>query len=505
MARRRERLAVLGLWHETNTFCRVPTGHDAFEQEGVHRGEAIWGAHATSHTSLAGFWRAGERLGVEFVPLMHAGAVPSGTIAFDVFESLAGEMLGMLRAGGPWDGVLLAQHGAAVADGVPDADGELVARVRDTVGPDVPVGLALDLHANLSARMIDLTTATALYRTNPHVDPRERADELAEVIVRAIRGEVRPVQALRQVPLAINITRQATAESPMRDLMSELDAVVARPGVLTASLAEGYPWADVPEMGMSALVVTDGAPGLAREAADALAVSAWERRTDMLATALPVDEALRLAAARAPGPSLVLDVGDNIGGGGPGDSTAVLEAAVRLGIRGVLVILVDPDAVAACAAAGVGGRVAREVGGRLDPRFCAPVAVAGRVRTLSDGRFEEPTPTHGGQRYFDAGPTAVLETDAGHTLVLTSRAVLPASLEQLRALGLRPEAWPVLVAKGVVSPRAGYERVTTATFVADTPGVTAADLSGLPYAHRRRPMFPFEPDTAWRPGDETPA
>jgi microcystin degradation protein MlrC len=212
--------------------------------------------------------------------------------------------------------------------------------------------------------------------------------------------------------------------------------------------------------------------------------------------ALPPEEALRTAAA-GPHPALVLDVGDNIGGGGPGDSTVLLEAAQRLGIRSVLVILVDPDAVAACRAAGVGNEVRRTVGGRIDPRWCRPVGVTGRVVRLADGRWEEPSPTHGGFRFFDAGPSAVVETSDGHTLILVSKPQMPTSLEQLRALGLDPTSFAILTAKGVISPRAGYERVTRTTLVADTPGVTAADVSRLPYQRRRRPLYPFEPATTF--------
>jgi microcystin degradation protein MlrC len=489
------RIAVLGLSHETNTFCVAPTDLAAFEREGVLRGEDIWARHATAHTTLAGFWEAGQRTRADLVPLVWYSAIPAGTIARVAFERMLGDLLGRLREGGPWDGVLLALHGAAVADGFPDADGEIARRVRALVGPGVRVGLALDMHANVSPLMVDSVDITTVYRTNPHVDPRERAAECGELLVRAIRGEIRPVQALVQVPAAINITRQDTSEAPMSELVAEVERVLGEPGVLHASVAEGYPYADVPEMGMTALVVADGDAGVARRHAEAIAARAWSRRAEFGVRALPPDAALRAAAA-GPHPALVLDVGDNIGGGGPGDSTVLLDAAQRLGIRDVLVILVDPAAVAACRAAGVGGEVTREVGGAIDARYCRPVRVRGHVRVLSDGRWEEPQPTHGGTRFFDAGPTAVLDTTDGHTLILVSKPQLPSSLEQLRAVGLEPGSFAILTAKGVISPRAGYERVTRATYAADTPGVTAADLSILPYERRRRPLFPFEPEAA---------
>jgi microcystin degradation protein MlrC len=491
------RLAVVGIWHETNTFCRQRTELAAFEP--VLRGETIWDAHRDAHTTLAGFWRAGRAPGVTLVPLVHAAATPSGLIERRAWERLSGEVLEGLRAAGPWDGVLMAQHGAAVAEGALDADGELVERVRELVGPDVPIGLALDMHANISPRMVEAASLTVAYRTNPHVDPRERGEECATLVVRTARHEVRPVQALVEVPAVIDITRQDTSEAPMRGLVARLDEVLAVPGVLSASLAEGYPWADVPEMGMSVLVVADGSAALAREMAMQLAGAVWDARGSFATLALAPDEALRAAAA-GPRPALVLDVGDNIGGGGPGDSTVLLGEALRLGLPGVLVILVDPGAVDACREVGTGGEVSLSVGGRREPDHSQPVAVSGRVRCLADGRFEEPAATHGGQRYFDAGATALLELDGGQLLVLTSRAVMPTSLQQLRALDLDPASIPILTAKGVVSPRAGYETVARATYVADTPGVTAARLDGERYRHRRRPLFPFEDLPAWRAG-----
>src|SRR5205823_13729704 len=167
----------------------------------------------------------------------------------------------------PWDGVLLHLHGAAVSEDFPDADGEIAARVRAVVGQDVPIGLSIDMHANISQKMVEHVTATMVYRTNPHLDPRPRARECADIIVRTIRGEARPVQALETPPVAINIVKQFTGEEPMRSLVQDVEEVIGRPGMLSASVAEGYPYADVAEMGMSFLAVHDGDADAARDAA----------------------------------------------------------------------------------------------------------------------------------------------------------------------------------------------------------------------------------------------
>jgi microcystin degradation protein MlrC len=192
-----------------------------------------------------------------------------------------------------------------------------------------------------------------------------------------------------------------------------------------------------------------------------------------------------------------MDVGDNIGGGSPGDSTVLLAAAQHLGVRSFLQSLYDPGAVAACIASGVRNHITLRVGGKTDRLHGDPVEVTGTVRVISDGRFEEPEPRHGGLRFFDGGACVVLETTDGHTLLLTSRRVASTSLQQLYSVGIRPEAKRVVVAKGVVAPRAAYEPIAAEIVLVDTPGVTAADFTRFSYDRRRRPLYPFEVDAQY--------
>jgi microcystin degradation protein MlrC len=276
-----------------------------------------------------------------------------------------------------------------------------------------------------------------------------------------------------------------------------VEDVLTRPGVLSASVAEGYPYADVAEMGMSFLTVHDGDAAAAREGARWLARRAWERRAAFVGNTPSTEEAMRAAAAAPRGPVVLMDVGDNIGGGSPGDSTVLLEAAQRLGVRRYLQTLYDPPAVAACVAAGVGQTINLHVGAKTDDRHGQPVAVSGRVRLIADGQFEEPTPTHGGFRFFDGGTTVVLETTDEHTLVLTSRLVGNTSIQQMYSVGVRPEVFQVVVAKGVVSPRPAYEPIAAEIVLVNTPGVTSSDLAHFLYRRRRRPLYPFEPDASY--------
>jgi len=194
---------------------------------------------------------------------------------------------------------------------------------------------------------------------------------------------------------------------------------------------------------------------------------------------------------------VLMDVGDNIGGGSPGDSTVLLDTARQLGVRSYLQTLCDPEAVSACIAAGIGSTLTLRVGGKTDDRHGRPVEVTGRVRVISDGRFEEPTPTHGGYRFFDGGTTVVLETIDDYTLVVTSRLVGNTSIQQMYSVGVRPENFKVVVAKGVVSPRPAYQPIAAQIVLVNTPGVTTSDLSQFEYKRRRRPLYPFEPEATY--------
>jgi microcystin degradation protein MlrC len=497
------RLAALGLHHESNTFSPLPGNLDQFRRAGIARGSQIVDRYATSHATMGGFLEVGEVPDVDVVPLLFAVITPMGTITAEAFERITGEMMQLLEEQGPWDGVLLAQHGAAVSEGHPDADGEIATRVRQVVGPETPVGMALDLHANVSQRMIDHTTVTVAYRTNPHIDARERARECADLIVCTVRGEIRPVQALQTPPVIIDILRQDTAQQPMRGLIDEADAVAALPGMLSTSVLAGFPYADVAEMGMSVIAIHDGDQYAADHAARQLADRMWRCRREFIGYGTPPLEALKAAAEAPAGPVVLMDVGDNIGGGGPADSTVLLEHALALGVPRYLQTLYDPKAVRACWAAGVGAAVTVRVGAKTDDQHGQPVRLSARVRTLSDGRFEEPEPRHGGFRFFDAGPTAVLETADGQTIALTSERVANTSLQQLYALGIDPTRMQVIVAKGVNAPRAAYEPIASEIVLVDTPGVTSADLSRFTYHHRRQPLFPFEdPGDAWLAADD---
>ncbi len=342
------------------------------------------------------------------------------------------------------------------------------------MGRDKPLVGTLDPHANLSPAMVAACDALVAYRTNPHLDQKERGVEAAALMVRTLRGEIRPAQRAAFPPLAINIERQSTDEEPCRGLLQLAAEMRERRGVLSTSLQLGFPYADVVEMGSSVLAVTDDDPQLAQRCADELAAAMWSRRHELVGKLVDAEAALDQAEPLT-GPICLLDMGDNVGGGSPADGTILVHALRRRRLGPSLACLYDPAAVQRATAAGVGQRVELTVGGKTDARHGPPISGSFTVVRLAEGTWEEPQPRHGGFAKFDQGPTAVVTDDDGLTLMLTSRRMAPFSLRQLTSCGVDPAQFRFLVAKGVHAPVAAYAPVCRHLIRVDTPGVTQAD------------------------------
>ncbi len=491
------RIAVTGFHHESNTFAPVPATLEQFVAAGLVEGDELVRVYGQSQATLGGFLEIRGMQDIEVVPLFHANLNPMGTITEEAFETLIGRMIESLKDQGPWDVVLLALHGAAVASHQRDADGEIIERVRQLVGNDVVIGVALDMHANVSDRMVSNSTVINAYLTNPHVDPRMRGRQVADLAIAAARGSIRPSIAFSAIPVAINILRQGTEDMPMWKLIDMANEMQKRPNVLSVSVLEGFPYADVEELGMSFIVITDDDPALADELVKSLAIAAWNLRLEFLGHGVDIEEALRRADQSASGPVVLLDVGDNVGGGSPADSTHVLAVAQRLKIRNLFHSVCDPASVTECEKVGVGKQITLKVGGKTDKLHGAPVQITGVVQHLDDGCFEDKGVTHGGFRFFNAGPRALVHTDNDQYILLTSRAMGNTSRAELTSAGIDPISLKVIVAKGVHSPRGAFEPIASELIQLNTPGCTSADLSSLVYQYRRRPMFPFESETSF--------
>lgn len=486
-----KRVGIIGFMHESNTFASTVTTRKHFEEAFFHQGEALVPIWKDAHHELGGFLEGCATHHLEIVPLVAAWATPGGPVTREAYESVLADILAALESAGPLDGLLVALHGAMVCHDYDDADGETLERIRAKVGPDVPIALSLDMHGNVSPRMADIPEVLVAYRAYPHTDQRQRGCDCARIMAGILSGEIKPCQAHVKLPLLIHIVQQFTGDGPMAELYAELERIEALPGIVTVSLLPGYIYADVPFMGVSVLVTTNGDPALAEAEARKFADHVYAKREALNAGLPDIEEAVAMTL-QTQGTVCLMDSGDNIGGGGPGDSTLLFAALRAAGVQHICVVLYDREAAQVCASAGEGETVTLEVGAKTDTQHGVPVPVQGKVLNIHGGHFVEEHPRHGGTRDYDQGQTAVVETDDGHTVVVNSLRVMPTSLQQLLSLGIDPAAMGAIIVKGVTAPRAAYDPIAARTICVDTPGVTRAGPDAFVYAKRPRPLFPLD-------------
>jgi len=479
------RVGIIALLQESNTFIAGATTLVHFEADILLDGDAVRARFDGAHHEVGGFFAGLADEAIDAVPIFAARALPYGVVTAEAFDALLARMDAAIHRAGPLDGLLVAPHGATVAANHPDADGHWLTRLRERFGRKFPIIGTLDLHANVSPKMVAACDALIGYRTNPHLDQRQRGIDAAKLMARTLRGEVKPTMAAAFPPLAINIERQLTAERPCNLIYEYANEMLHQVGVLSNSVILGFPYADVEEMGACAIVVTDSDFSQAASLVADLEKYWWDRRAEFVGQMTAIDVALA-RAAKLEGPITLLDMGDNVGGGSPGDSTELAHALMR-----------HPDLMPAfvCLHASEAVKQAATLGASVHLRVGNPPLEADfTVRAIYDGKFSETEPRHGGFLHFDQGPTAIVETADGLTIMLTSKRMVPFSIQQLTSCGLDPAKFRIMVAKGAHAPVAAYALVSKHLIRVDTPGVTSADLSRLEYRHRRRPMFPFERD-----------
>lgn len=485
------RILTGGIYHETHSFSNVPTTVDSFRQVLLLEGQDVIEQLAGTTSEMAGFIEAARRSDFELIPTLWAWGVSTGPVTEETFDHCLGIVRRALERAGPVDGVLFALHGACVGEKVLDGDGHILSALRSMVGDRVPIVATLDYHANISEQMVEMADALVGYDTYPHIDQVERGLEAAELLVRTIKGEIRPVMALAKPPLMIPVHKQLTDGYPMNKLFDLVHRYErTEEDLLSITLSGGFAYSDVPEVGASVVAITDDQPELARQLAEEIATRLWELRSEFVPHLPGVEEAVRLAIGSEEWPVILADVGDNIGAGTPGDSTFLLRELLAQGAEGAVVIIADPEAVAGAIEAGVGNRVRLAVGGKCDRLHGDPVLIDGHVRLISDGVFTNRGHMRDGivERM---GRTAVIQTQ-GIKLVLTEIKMPPWNLEQLRSVGIAPEREKILALKSTVAFRAAYGPIARRIIEVDSPGLSAVDLGRFEYRHIRRPIFPLD-------------
>jgi microcystin degradation protein MlrC len=485
------RIAIGGLMHESNTFALLPADLRRFREGSLTYGDAVIPVWQDANHEVGGFIEGATKFDYEPVPVAMAWATPAGPVTDEFFDHFTDALVTgcqLARA----DGVLLALHGAMVTPRHPDADAETLQRLRIALGPQIPIAATLDFHGNVSPRMAETANILVGYQTYPHVDQRGRGVLAAELLTRAIKGEIHPVCEIVKPPMLLNLLGQDTARDPMVRLMLKARAAERSPGILSVSLLAGFPYADVPDTGASVIVVADGDRARGRAVANELAAEMWAVRDQLNVPSPQPEEAVRRALACSTPPALLIDLGDNIGGGSAGDGTVLLAELLKQHAKGFVVPLYAPHAVEQAKAAGVGGTVELTVGGSTGPLHGPALRLRGLVRSLHDGKWVELEPRFGGRRQNDQGHTTVLDLADGNLLVLNSLRTPPFSLGQLTSLGIDPRAMKVVVVKAAVAYKPAYAPVGGTIIEVDTPGLTAINPARFEYKRIRRPMYPLD-------------
>ncbi len=482
------RIAIAGLQHETNTFAGGVTGRDAFAAPGgwppLRRGAEMFDLAETS-VPMAGALSELDAGGATFEPLLWGMALPSGPVDHGVFATLRDEILDRLAGAGPVDGVLIELHGAMVTTQEPDAEGALLEALRGVVGPDVPVVATLDLHANLTARMVEAADVLEVYRTYPHVDMADTGRRAGRRMIALASGAPCPAKSFRAVPYLLPLIAQATGSPPVARLYSQARADEASEDA-AITLATGFPYADIAGAGPALAVYA-----ATQARADALAdrhLALWEAaEQDLTAPVHSPQEAVALALAMpaGPGPVVLADVQDNPGGGGTQDTTGLLRALVDGGAQGaVMVHLCDAEAARAAQAAGVGATLDRAIGAAGSPDHGAPVPGPWTVRRLGTGRFVGEGPMYRGNQ-IDLGPVALLD-QAGVGCIVAGSRMQASEPALLRHLGVDPADVALLALKSSVHFRGAYQDMARAILHVAAPGGVPMDLTTLPYRHATR-------------------
>jgi len=484
------RVLIGAIGHESNTFTPCLTTRDDFV---VFYGEEV--LQRPYRRSLEGIIATLQAHGVEMVPAVAAGAMPGGVVERSAYEEFKRAVLEKTH---DVDGVCLYLHGAMRAEGLDYCENDLLRDSRARLGPAVPISIALDMHANLIAETIGYVNAVVAYHTAPHDDEFETGVRAAEMLLQILEHGVQTKIGFAKLPFLLPGEMAQTMLPPMATMMQLVAEIERRPEVLSASLMNGHCWADVPDVGVSAVVVTRGNAGLAQREADRLAAAFWECRAKfgVSAEAYPVDEAIEKAMTAPESTVFFSDSGDNPGAGGTTDVPLVLDKLLARRATNVVVAgLWDAEAVQVCLQAGVGQEVTLTVGGKLDKRHGQPLQVTGRVRLLADGwAYRGGLPSLPPTRQ-KAGPMAVLNV-AGIDVILSSTRQSFEDPVQLRRLGLEPLDYRIVVLKRgyLTTP---FQAISQRSILAFSPGATNCDVTQMEFWRLKRPAYPLERDMIW--------
>jgi microcystin degradation protein MlrC len=479
------RIYSTSIGHETNVFSPIPTSLDNYREGLLYmpstgEGKKILDGPVDNEDVGAIAFARGYDVHLGLL----AFAQPSRPLNAYDYKLLKDEIINNLKAALPVDMVLMFLHGAQVAEGCNDCEGDIIQNIRAIVGADVPIGVEIDLHGNITDKMVDNCNVLIACKKYPHTDFGDRAFELVDIMEQVAKNEYRPTSALVRVPMFGSFF---TTREPMRSFVDEMMALEGKDGVLSISLGHGFPWSDIPEAGASVLVVTDNDKVRAKSMAEEIAKRFFGLRHEIKATMSSVDEALDRAAEAKQWPVTIADITDNPGGGAAGDSTFILQKILNRGIKDVALAMIwDPIAVQMATRAGVGAQISLRIGGKAGPMSGNPVDTQAKVIALA----ENPTQYAQGQDH-SLGLCAAVEVD-GVQIVLNSLRQQTFTPECFTKLKIDPLEKKLLVVKSHQHFYETFSPFSSDIIYATPPGTVSKNFAEIPFKNITRPVWPID-------------
>ncbi|MBS4193098.1 M81 family metallopeptidase [Bacillus sp. FJAT-49705] len=489
---RKHRIGIAFFYHESHSFSPMKTEIEQFRNEGYFVGDEIYDAYFGTKTEVGGFLDVlKQEEGVEIVPLLCAAAIPSGLVSREAYTIIENQMLESIQQAGRLDGLLLALHGAMVVEGLFDPEEHLLGKIRGLIGPNVPIATTLDMHANLSEKIIDYTPLHFGFKTYPHVDMYEQGVQAAIALLKHLNEGVTYYAAFVKLPMMPPSINMRTAEGPMHKMIEWAKLEEKDEEIYNVSVFGGFPYSDIPMAGASVLVVSLD-PHKGNQTAHMMASLFWSVREEFIIDLPGVKEGLDLAVSIEDNKPVVLaDISDNPLSCGSGDTTELLREMVELNIPDTLFGgLYDPESIEACRKKGVGNKVSLFLGGKVSPEFGDPVPVEATVIAVSDGVFHNSGPFNQHLR-VDLKGAAHIQVGK-MDILLIGRPMSANDPEMFRHIGLEPSTKRILGLKAKNHFRAAFEPIVGQIIYVDAPGVASNRLTTFAYKYIQKPIWPLD-------------
>lgn len=492
------RIGIARIWQETNTFSPEKTTLERFELFGLYSGREVL-AHIDQLAELEGAVAAAKAEGndIELVPIFAAGAWPAGRLTKETAEHLKKSFLNSLDECGQLDGMFLSLHGALASEDCDDFEGELLEKLRKKYGQNLPIVVSLDMHANITSKMVSLANAIVGYHTCPHLDVEETGQRAMEILLDILTGKIAPVIAWRKLPMVVPADRHNHLEGPLKKLIGLIEKIEEKPEVVSCSVFAVQPWLDVEELGWSTVVITDGKPELSQDLADEIAEKCWQNKDKFIVDKVLPTEAINKAIKIQGSPVVISDSADSTNSGASGNSTWLLKEIIKAGLsETIFLTMVAPEVAENAHKAGVGADIDAEFGVIPENPFNQSLKIRMKVKSLHEGTIR--LSGHLGRNLvIKMGKTAVLESDGIKIVVSQSAGPGHVPPEFFSQLGLDVNDAKIIIAKSPVGFRAAYEAIAAGIILCEAPGPACSDLSNLNFKKRPVPMYPFENDLEW--------